>query len=43
MAVFCHNACENTHETKNNHKVHALIKEKQENLKDVYWLFKNEL
>ena len=34
--LFCHNVCNNTH-TKNL-KVHALVL-----LKNVYWLFKNEI
>ena len=43
MPVFCYNAPNNIHKTNNNHKVSALVtKQKQENLKKFYWLFKNE-
>ena len=44
MAVSCHNASKNTHKTTKNFKIHTLVtKYYKENLKNVYWLLKNEL
>ena len=44
VAVICQNVPKYTRKTNNDLKLHALVtKQKKDNLKNVYWLFKNEL
>ena len=44
VAVICQNVPKYTRKTNNDLKLHALVKKKKkDNLKNVYWLFKNEL
>ena len=44
VAVICQNVPKYTRKTNNDLKLNALVtKQKKDNLKNVYWLFKNEL